>query len=382
MPRRQKKNRDTYEEEFVDDEPVDDEFGEEPPSIEPYEVLGLEKEATADDVKKAYRKAALKWHPGKYYLLYLYTSLLTIRPDKASESEKPEANKKFQEIAFAYAVLSDERRRKRYDLTGSTAETLEDDEDFDWLSFYREQFEDVVTQDNIQRINDEYKGSAEEKRDILKAYTKGKGHLDKVYATVMLSDILQDDDRFLQIINKAIEMGEVESWPAYERENDSTRQRAKDAERKRREDFDKRHGLDAADKAKAKQKSKKKSNGAGDMGDLAALIQQRQKSRMGGFFDKLEAKYAPKSQSRKRATPMEDEPSEEAFQAARKRLDRGKSNGNAKGRGKKVVESEDEDEEMEDEDIEESEEVESEEEAPKKKKGKLARGRGRAKAKA
>jgi DnaJ family protein C protein 9 len=71
MSRRQKKNRDTYEEGFVDDEPVDDEIGDEPPSIDPYEVLGLEKEATADDVKKAYRKAALRWHPGRCYLLFL-----------------------------------------------------------------------------------------------------------------------------------------------------------------------------------------------------------------------------------------------------------------------------------------------------------------------
>ena len=36
----------------------------EPPSIDPYEVLGLEKTATADQVKNAYRKAALKNHPG------------------------------------------------------------------------------------------------------------------------------------------------------------------------------------------------------------------------------------------------------------------------------------------------------------------------------
>lgn len=38
---------------------------EEPPIIDPYEVLGLEKTATEDEVKKAYRKAALKNHPGQ-----------------------------------------------------------------------------------------------------------------------------------------------------------------------------------------------------------------------------------------------------------------------------------------------------------------------------
>lgn len=36
-----------------------------PPVIDPYEVLGLEKTASEDDVKKAYRKAALKNHPGQ-----------------------------------------------------------------------------------------------------------------------------------------------------------------------------------------------------------------------------------------------------------------------------------------------------------------------------
>lgn len=56
--------RKDYEERSSDDE----EIGEEedgPPTINPYEVLGLEREATADDVKKAYRKMALKHHPGR-----------------------------------------------------------------------------------------------------------------------------------------------------------------------------------------------------------------------------------------------------------------------------------------------------------------------------
>jgi DnaJ homolog subfamily C member 9 len=43
----------------------DDVTDEEPPTIDPYEVLGLDRSATADHVKSAYRKAALKTHPGK-----------------------------------------------------------------------------------------------------------------------------------------------------------------------------------------------------------------------------------------------------------------------------------------------------------------------------
>jgi preprotein translocase subunit Sec63 len=44
----------------IDDLELDD-----PPSVEPYEVLAVEKTATQDQIKTAYRKAALKWHPGK-----------------------------------------------------------------------------------------------------------------------------------------------------------------------------------------------------------------------------------------------------------------------------------------------------------------------------
>jgi DnaJ-class molecular chaperone len=43
---------------------------EEPPTIEPYKILGIEKSATADEVKSAYRKAALKHHPGMRYILF------------------------------------------------------------------------------------------------------------------------------------------------------------------------------------------------------------------------------------------------------------------------------------------------------------------------
>jgi len=56
---------------FLNEEQEDDiEEEEGPPSIDPYEVLGLEAEATADDVKKAYRKLALKHHPGMYFAYY------------------------------------------------------------------------------------------------------------------------------------------------------------------------------------------------------------------------------------------------------------------------------------------------------------------------
>jgi DnaJ family protein C protein 9 len=57
-------NDNEEEEKDGGDDDIEEEEG--PPAIDPYEVLGLEAEATADDVKKAYRKLALKHHPGMF----------------------------------------------------------------------------------------------------------------------------------------------------------------------------------------------------------------------------------------------------------------------------------------------------------------------------
>lgn len=72
--------------------------GSEKPSY--YEVLDVPKDADAKAIKAAYRKMALKWHPDK------------------NPGDRETAEKKFREVAEAYEVLSDPKRRQQYDLGG------------------------------------------------------------------------------------------------------------------------------------------------------------------------------------------------------------------------------------------------------------------------
>lgn len=286
------------------DEEEDLDAGEAPTSINPYEVLGLETTASQDEVKKAYRKAALKHHP-----------------DKAAAEGKEAAHAKFQEVAFAFAILSDERRRKRYDTTGRTEESLDlDDDDFDWTTFFREQFQGVVTEETINQFSNEYKGSDEERQAVLDAYTRSEGKMSRLYSIVMLSDMVDDEARFRAIIDKAIADGEVDDYKSYSGEKESTREKRIERARKRKESEAKEAGKASKEieEEKSKKKGKKANGDAGGMGDLAALIQQRQQGRAENFFDNLEAKYAPKGKKGKKAAPMY-EPPEEAFAANRKK---------------------------------------------------------------
>lgn len=81
-----------------------------------YSVLGVNKNAPIEDIKKAYRTLALKWHPDK--------------------NKSPDAEANFRHISEAYQTLSDTQKRKRYDASLNKPRRQE----FEEYHHYQEQF--------------------------------------------------------------------------------------------------------------------------------------------------------------------------------------------------------------------------------------------------
>lgn len=77
------------------------------PKRDPYEVLGVARAASADDIKSAYRRLARRFHPD-------------LNPND------PSAEEQFKEVGAAYSVLSDPQRRARFDQYGTTEEIQSD----------------------------------------------------------------------------------------------------------------------------------------------------------------------------------------------------------------------------------------------------------------
>ncbi|HMP80333.1 MAG TPA: J domain-containing protein [Pirellulaceae bacterium] len=123
-----------------------------------YQVLNVTRDATAEDIQKAYRKLARKYHPDL----------------QESDDDREQAKQRFQKVQAAYDVLSDPEKRKRYDRFGPNFEQMEgsgpvpggqfQDVDIDWSQLFGggsgHPFQDFFTQMQGQRTGNRRGGRA------------------------------------------------------------------------------------------------------------------------------------------------------------------------------------------------------------------------------
>ncbi len=162
-----------------------------------YEILqlGEKREASSEgEIKRAYRKAALKHHP-----------------DKNGDQEK------FKACSIAHSILSDADKKSAYDETGDVddAEGHEmDEKNFaEWDAYFRALYP-KLTISKIDAFASSYKNGREERDDLLKYYTQFKGDFKGIMSCVPLSED-RDILRFCSILDAAIANGEVTTYPKY-----------------------------------------------------------------------------------------------------------------------------------------------------------------------
>lgn len=243
-----------------------------------YEVLGVERTASQQEIKKAYYKLALRLHP-----------------DKNSGDE--EAKEKFQTLQKVMSILGDEEKRALYDQTGCVDDAaLAGDAVNNLHEFFRTIYK-KVTEADIEEFQANYRGSDSEKKDLCELYLKCKGNMNRLFCSMLCSDPKLDSHRFKDILDEGIAAGELKATKAYQK------WAKKVSEIKPPTSPLKRRG-----------KPKKHSE------DLYAIISQRRTERKGQFdsmFSSLISKYGGAEPS--------SEPTDEEFEAAQKKLESRKS---------------------------------------------------------
>ncbi|KAK9463786.1 DnaJ like subfamily C member 9 [Lipomyces oligophaga] len=267
-------------------------------SLDPYAVLGIAKTASSADVRRAYRRLALIYHPDK--ATFNQTASQALNSSLGVPESSEDAHVKFQQLVFVYGILSDEEKRRVYDSTGSLidSEGSAGVDGYEWREFYKDIYNRSVSTEMIEQDKRAYQGSEEEMQDVLQSYKDFKGDMNLLFETIIHSDQDLDQDRFRTIIDDAIQAGTAKTYKAYKVYKKLGLQKPSEKavlrEAQEAEELARELGID---KALEGTKSDEPDGG------LGALIRQRQLDRMGrmnSFLDNLESKYATSKQSKKK----------------------------------------------------------------------------------
>ncbi|KAI9466196.1 DnaJ-domain-containing protein [Lactarius psammicola] len=285
-------------------------FFDDEEEVDLYAILGVEPTASQEDIKKAYRKLALIYHPDKHAT--------------ATEGAKLTASRKFQQVGFAYAVLSEPKRRTKYDATGSTEEGFDLAEGEDgWQTYFEALFESV-TRAKLDQMKKEYQGSHEEIDDLKTAYKETGGALGEIMNHIPHSTH-EDEARFVIAISDLIAKGKLsatDAWTASSKDEKAKLVRQKQADKEAMEAeelakelgvWDEFYGSGKAGTRKGKGKKKAKrgeedEDEEEDHSTLQALILKKRQNAGTSFLDGLAAKYAEPEPPAKKGKRKNDAP--------------------------------------------------------------------------
>lgn len=253
------------------------------PDLNPYESLGVKLDANYTEIKKAYKRLSLKYHP-----------------DKIQQSSRSNEDiNAFPRIQFAYSILSEPLTRQRYDSTGSLDIYDDDDGAFDWMEYFRS-MNDKITIDMIEEDRTKYQKSSEEKSDILNEFIYYEGDVLKLFEVIPHLEFDEtQEDRVFRIIEEA--MGEqsyiskldqttIDSWQKYKRSRKTkVRQMLKKLAKEAKE----------AEKLE-KELNLKRKHPINTENNLKAIIQSKNSQGLDDLILKLESKYVNK-RGKKRA---------------------------------------------------------------------------------
>ncbi|RYG69283.1 hypothetical protein EON64_03130 [archaeon] len=239
--------------------------------VDLYQILEVEKTASASEIKKAYMKQALQHHP-----------------DKGGNAET------FQGISAAFTILSDAERRAEYDENGlvdveDMLNSYETSESYQfWFNYFRN-LNPKVTIESIEDFAKTYVGSEEEENDLINAFETYEGDLGKIMEVIMFAEE-GSEQRIVDTLEQFIKQGKIKKNNTFSQSSQKI--------------------LAASRKSSKKRKSKSKGVDGEGMSDLALMIAQKQQSRAAGLAS-IFAKYGGEEEG--------EELSEEEFQQAQRK---------------------------------------------------------------
>lgn len=250
------------------------------PDIDLYEVLQVDPKANPLDIKRAYKKMSLKYHP-----------------DKLHGQQEDHVKDMFPQIQFAYSILSDSNKRQRYDSTGSLNEVEDGEEFFNWKQYF-DSLNDKITIEMIEEDRKKYQNSNEEESDILQNFIYYEGDFLKLFEVIphLEFDEVQEE----RIFNKIESLMEANpqdfnkaTVKSYEKYKKSRKTKVKNKLKKLAKE---------AKEAEELELMLKQKHGSGD---LKSIIQSRQHNRLDDLINNLESKYVDKRG--KKRVEMNDE---------------------------------------------------------------------------